>query len=182
MQTHYETNRLILEVCTPDRCHEVLRFYEDNRKIFEPFDPLYPAQYFTPEYQYSTLAYEYKIFLEQKHIRFYLFEKRNPHKIIGTISFGNIIKGFVNSTVIGYKLDRHYHHRGYAFEALQKGIEIMFFEENIHRINAYIMPNNIPSIKLIQRLYFSYEGIAREYALIQGRWTDHYQYSLINHP
>lgn len=182
MQTRYETNRLFLEICAPKWCYEVLRFYQDNKHIFEPYDPAYPAHYYTAEYQYNTLAYEYKMFLEQKSIRFYLFEKNNPNRIIGTISFGNIIRGFVGSTVIGYKLDQRYQHKGYAFESLQKGIEIMFYKENLHRITAYIMQDNVPSIKLIQRLYFSYEGIAKEYALIQGMWRDHYQYALINHP
>ncbi len=181
MYTHYETNRLILEICPPKWCYEVLRFYQDNRHIFEPYDPAYPERYYTAEYQYTTLQYEWKTFQEEKNIRFYLFEKKQPGRIIGTISFGNIIRGFVNSAVIGYKLDHRCQHRGYAFEALQKGIEIMFYEMKLHRITAYIIPDNIPSIKLIQRLYFTYEGTAREYALIHGKWMDHCQYSLINH-
>ena len=57
----------------------------------------------------------------------------------------------------------------------------MFHEEYHHRLNAYVVPGNLPSIRLIERLSFSYEGIAREYAKIQGVWQDHLQYSLINH-
>lgn len=181
MKTHYETDRLILEICTPDFCDEVLQFYKDNASIFQPHDPICPTNYYTSQYQYNALSVEYNAFLEKKGVRFYLFEKMNPTKIIGTISFTNRTHSFLESAVVGYKLDKNYQHRGYAFEALQKGIEIMFYEEQLHRLCAYIMPGNQPSINLIQRLYFSYEGIAREYALIQGKWEDHYQYSLINH-
>lgn len=181
MQTHYETDRLILEICTPDYCEEVLRFYKDNADIFQPHDPLCPANYYTAEYQYNALSVEYHAFLDKKGVRFYLFEKQNPTRIIGTISFTNRTHSFLDSAVVGYKLDKHYQHQGYAFEALKKGIEIMFYEEQLHRLVAYIMPGNQPSINLIQRLYFSYEGIAREYALIQGKWEDHCQYALINH-
>lgn len=181
MRTHYETERLILEICTPDYCEEVLRFYKENALIFRPQDPICPSNYYTAEYQYAALSVEYDAFLTQKGVRFYLFEKRHPGPIIGTISFTNRTNGYLSSAVTGYKLDQKYHHQGYAFEALQKGIEIMFYEEQLHRLCAYIMPSNQPSINLIQRLYFEYEGIAREYAQIQGKWEDHYQYSLINH-
>lgn len=181
MKTHYETERLILEICTPDYCEEVLRFYKDNADIFQPYDPLCPANYYTAEYQYNALSAVYNSFLEAKGVRFYLFEKKNPERIIGTISFNGRNHGYLNSALVGYKLDKQYHHKGYAFEALQKGIEIMFIEEKLHRLSAYIMPNNEPSIKLIQRLYFTYEGIAHEYACIQGKWEDHLQYALINH-
>ncbi len=181
MKTHYETPRLLLEICTPDYGEEVLRFYKDNADIFQPHDPICPANYYTPEYQYNALSVEYQTFLEKKGVRFYLFDKTNPSRIMGTISFTNRTHSFLESAVVGYKLDKYYQHQGYAFEALQKGIEIMFYEEKLHRLVAYIMPANQPSINLIQRLYFSYEGIAREYALIQGIWQDHYQYALINH-
>lgn len=182
MKTHYETKRLILEVCMPDDCAKVLRFYKKNAAIFQPHEPLCPVNYYTETYQYNALMAEYHAFLEGKGVRFYLFEKQHPATVIGTISFTNRTHGFSQSAVTGYKLDANFQHRGYAFEALQKGIEIMFYEEQLHRLTAYIMPDNLPSVKLIQRLYFSYEGIAREYACIQGKWEDHCQYALIHHP
>lgn len=181
MQTYYETRRLVLQVLTPDYCHQVLDFYKSNKCIFAPYEPLCPRQYYTADYQYNTLSCDYQSFLEQKGVRFYLFLKNQPDRIIGTISFYNISHGYTSSATVGYKLDTHFQHHGYAFEALQKGIEVLFYEENVHRINAYIMPDNTASIRLIQRLYFTYEGIAREYAMIQGKWEDHLQFSLISH-
>lgn len=181
MQTHYETQRLVLQILTPDYCHEVLDFYKYNKKVFAPYEPHCPRQYYTADYQYNSLSCDYKAYLEQKGVRFYLFLKTNPSMIIGTISFCNISHGYASSAIVGYKLDARFQHQGYAFEALQKGIEILFYEENIHRITAYIMQTNTASLRLIQRLYFTYEGIAREYAMIQGKWEDHLQFSLISH-
>lgn len=181
MLTHYETQRLILEVCTPDMAGETLRFYKANQAIFQPYDPIPPSNYYTEEYQYNSLICDFNAYLEKKGVRFYLFEKKNPQHIIGTISFSNIMHGFLQSTVIGYKLDSQYHHQGYAYEALQKGIDIMFREEKLHRISAFIMPSNTASIKLVERLCFTYEGTALEYACIQGKWEDHRIYSLLNH-
>ena len=181
MQTHYETKRLVLQVLTPDYCHKVLDFYLSNKDIFQPHDPLYPKHYYTADYQYQSLSCDYHAFLERKGVRFYLFDKHHPQNIIGTVSFSNVSYGYANQAVVGYKLAKQHHHMGYAFEALQKAIELMFYEEKIHRITAYIMPDNEASIRLIERLYFTYEGVAKEYALIQGKWEDHLQYALINH-
>lgn len=181
MRTHYETKRLHLHVLTPDFCELVLHFYEKNRTFFAPYEPICPDSYYTNSYQYNTLLAEQQMFLEQKNVRFYLFEKEDPETIIGTISFSNITHGFFKSAITGYKLDARFQHQGYAFEAMQKGIEIMFYELKLHRLTAYIMKNNLPSIRLIEKLYFSYEGIATEYALIHGKWEDHLQYALINH-
>lgn len=181
MKTYYETNRLLLQVLTPDCCEAVLHFYKKNRTFFAPFEPSSPNSYYTNAYQYNTLLAEQQLFLEQKGVRFYLFKKERPKTIIGTISFSNITQGYLNHAILGYKLDARFQHQGYAFEALQKGIEIMFYELKLHRLTAYIMKNNIPSIRLIEKLYFSYEGIAAEYAFIHGKWEDHLQYALINH-
>lgn len=181
MKAQYETQRLELKILTPDYCHEVLDFYQYNRRSFRPYEPRYPRSYYTADYQYKSLSFDYQAYLEQKGVRFYLFQKNDPDTIIGTISFSGITHGYTSSAVVGYKLDSRFRHQGYAFEALQKGIEILFYEEKIHRINAYIMQNNTASLRLIQRLYFTYEGIAREYAFIQGKWEDHLQFSLISH-
>lgn len=181
MLTHYETKRLNLDILTPDDCLEVLDFYMRNQAIFQPYDPIAPQNYYTEQYQYHSLACEQEMFLKQQQVRYYLTKKECPQNIIGTISFTHMHRGYTSSAVIGYKLDETNQHQGYATEALKKGIEMMFYEEHYHRLNAYIVPSNLSSIRLAKRLAFSYEGIAREYAQIQGIWQDHLQYSLINH-
>ena len=37
-------------------------------------------------------------------------------------------------------------------EAVQKGIEIMFNEFGLHRIEANIMPKNKPSLRVVEKL------------------------------
>lgn len=45
---------------------------------------------------------------------------------------------------------------------------------------ANYMPHNQRSGNLLRRLGFVVEGYARDYLLINGRWEDHIQTSLIN--
>lgn len=180
MQTQYETERLILKILTPDKCNSVLRFYKENRKLFEKYNPVTPENYYTTDYHRSCLTLEYQGFLNGKSVRYYVFLKNNPSKIIGTLSFSDIKRNFNKSAIIGYRFDFRHHHKGYATECLQKGIYSLFSEEQIHRIEAFIQPDNIPSKNLAARLGFQYEGISYKHTLVQMKWQDMERYSLIS--
>ena len=42
------------------------------------------------------------------------------------------------------------------------------------------MPNNIASIKLLEKLGFHKDGYANKYLKINGKWEDHIHYTLLN--
>jgi [ribosomal protein S5]-alanine N-acetyltransferase len=113
---------------------------------------------------------------------FYLFEKNDftNSKILGDISVSNILFGGLGSCQIGYKLDYTTTGFGYMFEALQRIINMLFCDLRLHRIEAYIMPENEKSIRLIELLGFKFEGTAEKYMLINDIWEDHLRYILIN--
>lgn len=180
MLTYYETDRLILQIISAAFAKEVLEFYVNNMDIFEPYEPTRPDNFYTKAYQRATLTYEYNAFTKMQNIRFWVFKKEDPDKIIGTVSFSNIQPYIYSSCNIGYKFDKHYHHQGFAIEAINKLIQIIFKDCKLHRINAFIMPNNLSSKQLIKRAGFTFEGIARKSIIIQEHWEDHEQYSLIN--
>jgi ribosomal-protein-alanine N-acetyltransferase len=43
----------------------------------------------------------------------------------------------------------------------------------LHRVQANHLPENQRSARLLQRLGFRVEGLAREYLYINGAWRDH---------
>jgi ribosomal-protein-alanine N-acetyltransferase len=65
-------------------------------------------------------------------------------------------------------------------EALQAAIAFVFGPLRVHRIQANYMPHNLRSGRLLERLGFVEEGLARDYLLIDGRWRDHVLTSLTN--
>jgi ribosomal-protein-alanine N-acetyltransferase len=65
------------------------------------------------------------------------------------------------------------------FEALQASIAYMFHEQDLHRIMANHVPENVRSAALLQRLGFEREGYAREYLKINGIWRDHVLTALV---
>ncbi len=181
MNLIYETDRLILKVLRPEAAKKVLCFYLDNKELFEKYEASRPDNFYTVKYQKSVLLCEYNLTVQLSAVRFYVFLKDDPDRIIGTICFRDITRSIYDSCEVGYKFDERFWHHGYATEALIEGIDIMFGDLGLHRITACVMPGNTPSIRLLESLYFKREGLLRQNARIQGEWTDHYLYSLI-HP
>lgn len=176
----YETPRLILRVLEPKDAEDVLQFYMEDKEIFEKFEGAHNDQFYTIEYQKENLRAEYNLAYKLMHLRYYVFLKEDPDHIIGTICFHNIVQAPYSSCEVGYKFSSAYHHQGYAAEALEKLIDAVFTDMKLHRVMAWVVPENIPSIRLLEGLGFQYEGISRDHAMLSGKWTDHGQYSMLS--
>ena len=176
----YETERLILRVLTPDYAKSVCRFVTKNRTQFEKYEPLLPANYYTPEHQQTILSAELKLALQTKNIRYYVFLKDNPEQIIGTVALHHIATSAYSSCEIGYKFDADHQHKGFAREAVAMAASIAFAALGLHRVYARVMPDNIASIKLLKSLLFEEEGLERECIKIQGKWENHLRFALLN--
>lgn len=181
MNFEYETPRLYLRIlnATPHNARQVLDFYSRNRDVFEKYEPLYPNNFYTGKYHMTLLNCEYQMFLHMTSLRYWIFNKQNPDRIIGTVCFYNLARSIYQHCDIGYKLDKQYWHQGYAKEALFYAISHIFRELHMHRIQAYVMPENKNSIYLLESLGFQKEGLCRQNAKIQDKWTDHLLYALI---
>lgn len=180
MLVTYTTNRLSLNILHPSMAGMVLDFYVKNRFFLEPHEPARTKSFYTFEYQRSNLSCEYNAFIRQSYIRYWISLNSCPDKLIGTVCFSNILKGAFASCMIGYKLGKEYCGKGYMQEALTKLIPIICKELSIHRIEAMVMPRNMPSINLLNRLHFIEEGYLHSFAQINGMWEDHILYTYIN--
>lgn len=180
MITTYETNRLLLKIENERICYSVLKFYADNYELFERFEPTRSKSFYTLSHQRNYLNMEYNEIIQKRLLRLWVYPKWEAKCIMGTISFSNIVNGSFKSAMFGYKFAKKYHGFGYASEACMEGIRIMFEEYDLHRIEAKIMPSNLPSIALINRLGFSYEGMERKSVEINHKWEDHLRYALLS--
>lgn len=178
MNLTYETERLLMRILNESYSMQVLTFLSRNKGYFDSYELAKENTYYTEEFQKKLLHEEFNQIIKGNRLRFYLFRKDMPQRIIGTVSFGNLRHAF-HSCQIGYKLDPFYQHQGYASEALSAAIHIAAAELKLHRITAYVLPSNQPSIRLLERLGFELEGTARDYAVINGQWHDHLQYARI---
>ena len=179
MNHTYETNRLYLKVLSRYDARMVLDFYSSNAKEFALYEPLKESDATNLNYHALMLDYELEHFKKNALLRLYMFEKDNPFKIIGTLSFRNISGGFYKCATLGYKMDKDYRQRGYMYEAISEGLRIMDEELKLHRVEAIVMPKNEPSIALLEKLEFQREGLIRDKVFLNDNWEDHYLYSRI---
>ncbi len=63
---------------------------------------------------------------------------------------------------IGYSLMPHHWRQGLASEALVSVIEAVFMHPEAMRIKADVDASNVASIRLLQRLHFSQEGVQKD--------------------
>ena len=65
-------------------------------------------------------------------------------------------------------------------EALNFLLHEICFNYPLHRIEAYVMPDNTSSIRLLNKLGFKQEGYLHEFAKINNSWEDHFLYTYFN--
>lgn len=104
---------------------------------------------------------------------------KNDDAIAGTIGLSQIFrKGFQNA-YLGYLLGAGFVGKGYMTEAVSKMLRFAFVDLRLHRIEANVQPDNLPSIGVLVRNGFTKEGFSRKYLKIGGRWRDHERWAII---
>lgn len=111
-------------------------------------------------------------------LSFLLLDKNNSN-VIGKCGYHNWIADH-HRAEIGYALTREdYKQKGLMTEALKLVIDYGFNTMNLNRIEACVAPDNLPSIKLLQKFNFKEEGVLRMHYFINGRYEDSIMYSLL---
>lgn len=180
MQKIYETNRLMLKTLDRSYADLVLDYYLRNKQFLDEWEPKKGEKFYTKEYQEEQLDNDLTSIKSGNSLSLWIFKKQDNSRIIGSIAFNNIVRGAFLSCFLGYKLDKDEINKGYMTEAAQKGIDIMFNEYGLHRIEGNIMPKNKRSLKVTQKLGFYNEGLAYKYLNINGKWEDHIHMVLLN--
>lgn len=179
MRPAVDTERLILKILDASMAESVLEYYLLNRTFLQPWEPMRNDGFYTYETQFMSLTLDSKAMERGEMLRYWIFLKDGTGPI-GTIALTNIIRGVFKSCFLGYKLSEKYSGNGYMTEALEKIVEIAFYELKLHRIEANIMPHNLRSRKSIERLGFKEEGLSEKYLKINDKWEDHCRFALIN--
>ena len=109
----------------------------------------------------------------------FLICRRTDGAIVGILSLSQIFYGPLQSAYLGYGLGAGETGKGYAREAVKLVLRFAFLELKLHRVEANIQPENLPSIRLVQKLGFSKEGYSPRYLKIGGRWRDHERWAII---
>ncbi len=180
MKFELESRRLILRALNQKSAPVICEFYKKNYKWLEIREPNISKHFLSIPAMENFMRADSKNMLLGNSIRYWFSLKNSPDNLIGAINFQSIKKGVFKSCQIGYKIDENFSNLGLTSEAVHCAVSSLFLEEGLHRIEAIIATDNFPSIRLVEKLGFLREGINRECVNINGKWTDCYQYSLLN--
>jgi ribosomal-protein-alanine N-acetyltransferase len=95
----------------------------------------------------------------------------------GQVTVGGVHLGSLRGAHIGYWIDRDVAGHGFMPLAVAM-VTDHCFAGGLHRIEINIRPENRPSIRVVEKLGFRYEGLRQRYLHIDGDWRDHVSYAL----
>ncbi|MGE7691295.1 GNAT family N-acetyltransferase [Lysinibacillus sp. NPDC097214] len=167
------TERFILRQAQESDCFDLLALYSDDSVVqYIPLEPFNLVE----DSKNEMIWYE-KIFEDQSGLR-WLIEEPITKKVIGTCGFLNYEKAH-NRIEIGYDLIPSYWRKGVMKETLSTIIHFAFTKMNINKIEAKVDPENISSIRLLEKLNFYQEGILREHEFEKGKYVDLINFSIL---
>lgn len=180
MKLEISTKNLNLRCLNSSEAQSVYNFYIENFDFLSKWEVNLNQKFLNISYIEKLLEYEFKDCLRGNSIRYYFFLKDNPHKIIGSVNFSSIRHHGFNSCQIGYKVSKLFARQHLTSEAVKASILSMQENENLHRIEAMIALENIPSIAFATSIGFINEGICRDYIKINNIFKDCYRFSLLS--
>lgn len=109
-----------------------------------------------------------------------IFEK-NPQKLIG---LGEIFDFNRKASVVtfGYTINRKYWGKGYATTYTKMILDFLINENDVNRVQAFVMPENEKSHNVLERCSFVKEGkIRQSYIWKEKGLVDLLLYSVLKH-
>lgn len=158
---------------------ELTAMYKRNREFFEKFSPSIPDDFYTVEHQLQIINQTRADRDEDRKYNFIVCHKEDD-RIFGSIGLSFVVRGPLQSCMVGYSLDRDYNGKGYMTEAVKQVVSYAFEELKFHRITGEASPRNPGSIRVLENAGFHKEGIARSNVKINGVWEDHQVLAIIN--
>lgn len=112
----------------------------------------------------------------------WLITEANPDtgraQLVGQLSVSSITGGSFRSATLGYWVDAAQAGRGIAPMAVAMATDYCFQQLNLHRMEINIRPENVKSLRVVQKLGFRDEGLRKDFLHISGHWRDHRSFAL----
>lgn len=98
--------------------------------------------------------------------------------LAGQIDVSNVVHGVLRSCTVGYWVDAEVAGRGIATTALALVIDHCFQAVGLHRVEVDIRPENVASLRVVQKLGLRREAYYERFLDIAGDWRDHIGFAI----
>ncbi len=100
-------------------------------------------------------------------------------QLAGQLNVSSITYGSLASATLGYWVAERFAGKGVTPTSVALATDYCFFQLGLHRMEICIRPENGPSLRVVKKLGFRYEGLRRRYIHINGDWRDHFCFALV---
>jgi len=177
-----ETERLRLEIARPGHEAALARFFAENfESHLARWSPPPPPGGHTLSWWAKRLPGHAAEFERGESARWVVFlRESDSSNAVATANVTQIVRGPFQAAYLGYQVDRRHEGLGLMTEALRAVVSHAFDEMRLHRLMANHVPENERSSRVLARLGFAKEGLAKDYLFIGGAWRDHVLTALAN--
>jgi len=116
----------------------------------------------------NIIGHHERDFLKRKIINLGIYSKEENNKMIGVAEIFDF-DSKVSSVTIGYTLNYNYWGKGIATKITKLLLKFLFNEIDVNRVQAFVMPENVKSRKVLLRNNFIEEGTIRQGYFWKGR-------------
>jgi ribosomal-protein-alanine N-acetyltransferase len=168
-----ETTRLLLREIVPEDVHDLFRYRSDSEVMKYIGRPL------AKELADATKLIDVlRTNAAENNGITWAITLKGENILRGTIGFWRIVKEH-HRAEIGYLLDPALQGKGLMQEAVEEVLRYGFEEMGLHSVEAVVNPDNLASIRLLERNAFVKEAYFREDFCFDGKFQDTCVYSLL---
>ena len=155
---------------------EWTKLRQRNQNWFQQWESTVPDEFSDGKASFYQIVKNLRV--EAKAQRSLPFVMEIDKKIAGQITVANINYGSTRSAYIGYWIAEEFAGKGYTPLAVAMAIDHCFQILNLHRIEITIRPENLKSLRVVEKLGLRSEGLRPKYLHIDGDWRDHLVFAI----
>ena len=154
------------------------RLREQSRAFLTPWEPTWLSDDLTRAAFRRRLRRQAEDIAGDESFAFLIFDSTSD-ELLGGLTLGGIRRGVAQAATLGYWMGAPHAGNGRMTRAVAAVARFGFDSLRLHRIEAACIPDNAPSIALLERNGFEREGFARAYLKINDAWRDHILLALL---
>ena len=155
---------------------EWTKLRQRNQNWFRQWESTVPDEFSDGKASFYQIVKNLRV--EAKAQRSLPFVMEIDKKIAGQITVANINYGSTRSAYIGYWIAEEFAGKGYTPLAVAMAIDHCFKILNLHRLEITIRPENLKSLRVVEKLGLRSEGLRPKYLHIDGDWRDHLVFAI----
>jgi len=152
------------------------RLRAESRRFLEPWEPTWADDDLTQAAFRRRLRRQDEDIARDEAYAFLIFDSTSDD-LLGGVTLGGLRRGVSQTGTLGYWMGARHAGRGRMTRAVAAAVDFAFARLRLHRVEAACIPDNVPSIAVLERNGFQREGRARGYLKIDSAWRDHVLYA-----